>query len=465
MSHATTSSAETAALSAASAAQPAPTSATAATSVPKPTLHAADPTVRSLLLKGNFGLEKETLRIDHDGFMAQTPNPFPGHPHITRDFCENQVEINTGIHPTYQGVLAELNEHNTTIQRTLAEADEYLWPFSNPPYLRNERDVPVAQFTGELAHKTVYREYLSDRYGRYKMTFCGIHFNYSFADELLQADFALSDYQDFATYKNDLYVKLAELAVAYGWVMVAATAASPLNDGSYVERTGLGQDLYLGLSTVRVSELGYWNFFAPVLSYESKNAYVDSMQSYIDQGLIKYPSELYYPIRLKPRGENTLPALRDGDVSHIELRMFDLNPLVPQGIDERDVLFGQLFLVWLASMPPLHLTEVDQVQAIQNFKNAAHYDLKTVNIIMPGKESISGDRAALQVISQMQEFFAGYSPEVEACLAFQRDKFVDLENRYAWAVRSRYSNGFVQKGLDLCRKQQALYVKSSEQES
>ena len=248
MSHATTSSAETAALSAASAAQPAPTSATAATSVPKPTLHAADPTVRSLLLKGNFGLEKETLRIDHDGFMAQTPNPFPGHPHITRDFCENQVEINTGIHPTYQGVLAELNDHNTTIQRTLAEADEYLWPFSNPPYLRNERDVPVAQFTGELAHKTAYREYLSDRYGRYKMTFCGIHFNYSFADELLQADFALSDYQDFAAYKNDLYVKLAELAVAYGWVMVAATAASPLNDGSYVERTGLGQDLYLGLS-------------------------------------------------------------------------------------------------------------------------------------------------------------------------------------------------------------------------
>ena len=49
----------------------------------------------------------------------------------------------------------------------------------------------------------------------------------------------------------------------------------------------------------------------------------------------------------------------------------DLNPLVRAGIDERDVLFSQLFLVWAASLPPADLTVKDQVQAVQNFKNAA----------------------------------------------------------------------------------------------
>lgn len=421
-------------------------------------LHAQNPDIKKLLLKGNFGMEKETLRIDQNGFMAQTPNPFPNHSNITRDFCENQVEINTGINPTPQAVVEELDRYNIEIQQAAAQSNEFIWPFSNPPYIRNERDIPVAQFEGELAHKTEYREYLSDRYGRYKMTFSGIHFNYSFDDELLEADFKLSDYEDFSRYKNDLYVMLAEKAVAYGWLMVAVTAASPLNDASYVEKTGMGQDLFLGLSTVRMSELGYWNFFAPILSYDSKCAYAESMQSCIDEGLIKYPSELYYPIRLKPKGENTLEALRDGDVSHIELRMFDLNPLVKEGVDVRDVFFAQLFLIWLASTPPEHVSRVDQVQAIQNFKSAAHFDLKTVKIVMPDGDVNTVDVMALKILDRMEEFFSGFDHSITQCLAFQRAKFEDQENRYAWQIRAKYSNGFVQKGLDLCRKQQASYL-------
>ena len=69
-------------------------------------------------------------------------------------------------------------------------------------------------------------------------------------------------------------------------------------------------------------------------------------------------------------------------VDHIELRMFDLNPLVPGGIDVRDLTFAQLFLVWLASTPREALSPKDQVQAVQNFKNAAHYDLKAVKIVL-----------------------------------------------------------------------------------
>lgn len=59
--------------------------------------HVENEKVRALLLKGNFGLEKESLRVTPEGHMAHTPNPFPDNEHIVRDFCENQTEINTPV--------------------------------------------------------------------------------------------------------------------------------------------------------------------------------------------------------------------------------------------------------------------------------------------------------------------------------------------------------------------------------
>ena len=51
--------------------------------------------------------------------------------------------------------------------------------------------------------------------------------------------------------------------------------------------------------------------------------------------------------------------------------MFDLNPLVSAGVEEKDVEFAQLLMVWLAATPDWILSEKDQIQAVQNFKNAA----------------------------------------------------------------------------------------------
>ena len=268
-------------------------------------LHIEDAQIRQLLLEGNFGLEKESLRIDEQGFLAHTRHPFPDDDHIVRDFCENQTEINTPVTHSVAEAVASLDSCYRRIQSGLRQLTprEYLWPFSNPPYIRNESDIPVAIFEGGRASKTEYREYLSDRYGRYKMTFCGIHFNYSFAEELLQRDFELSGETDYTEYKNQFYVELAERAVAYGWLMVAVTAASPLLDSSFVEKGRFDEDHFSGMASVRCSEMGFWNFFAPILDYSNIRAYADSIQKYVDNGMLRAPTELYYPIRLKPQGE------------------------------------------------------------------------------------------------------------------------------------------------------------------
>ena len=208
-------------------------------------LHVDDPQVRKLLLKGNFGLEKESLRVDTDGFLAHTSHPFlQNDNHIVRDFCENQTEINTSVTHSAAEAVQALIQYDRQIQKTLKYLPnrEYLWPFSNPPYIRNEADIPVARFFGEQAGKTEYREYLSDRYGRYKMALSGIHVNYSFDEALLREDFAISEEADFDEYRDKLYVVLAEKAAAYGWLLVAVTAARALLNSSFVEKGKFGAD-------------------------------------------------------------------------------------------------------------------------------------------------------------------------------------------------------------------------------
>ena len=72
-------------------------------------LHIEDAQVRQLLLKGNFGLEKESLRIDEAGFLSHTRHPFPDDDHIVRDFCENQTEINTPVTHSAEEAVASLD--------------------------------------------------------------------------------------------------------------------------------------------------------------------------------------------------------------------------------------------------------------------------------------------------------------------------------------------------------------------
>lgn len=419
-------------------------------------LHIENESVKKQILDGNFGLEKESLRILKDGILSHSPHPFPDDEHIVKDFCENQTEINTSVHDSAKGAIEELELHNGRIYKKLKNLSEreYLWPFSNPPYIQNESDIPVAVFGGSNVSKTAYREYLSAKYGRYKMTFSGIHVNYSFSEELLKVDFKMHKETDYQEYKNQFYLSLAQKMAAYGWLLVAVTAASPLLDSSFVEKGVYDGDIFTGMASVRCGEMGYWNEFAPIFDYHDINSYADSIQKYVDMGLLKASSELYYPIRLKPAGENNLESLRKGGVNHIELRMFDLNPLACAGVEEKDVIFAQLLMVWLSSTSNCPFSEKDQIQAVQNFKNAAHYDLKTVNISAPDGKIYSAVHAALKVIEKMKEFYEELGIDVGEVLQFEYEKFTDAQNRYAWKIRKQFGNGYVKKGLQLVMERQ-----------
>ena len=418
--------------------------------------------LQELLLGGHFGLEKEMLRVTEDGRMAHTPDPFLAHPNITKDFCENQTEINTDVADSPEEAYGMLKDLYTEIQKTLAASSpkEYLWPCSNPPYIANEEDIPIAQFPGEDYHKTAYREYLSGRYGRYIMTYSGIHFNYSFREDLLKADFEARqrtyEVGTFQNYKDMFYLDLAKKAAAYGWLITAVTAASPVRDSSFLEPGTSGGSTFTGKASQRCAETGYWNAFTPVFDYKTLEGYIAGIEYFVSKGLLAAPSELYFPVRLKPRGLNTLDNPRTLGASHIELRMFDLNPLDPVGLDLRDIKFGELFLGFLAGTQDFFFPEQDQVQAVANFKRSAYYNLENTKMILLGGQSCTVAEAGQIMLHQMKEFYEGFPKEVQDILAFEEAKFLDPANRYATKVRALAGDHYADWALQLAKDQQAL---------
>ncbi|MBO4866436.1 MAG: glutathione synthase [Ruminococcus sp.] len=367
-----------------------------------------------LIYKGNFGLERETLRVDKNGRLSQTAHPFEDDGEITRDFCENQIELVTPVCSSIDGVMKELDRLDKKVRKALDDMDERIWLYSNPPHFSDDSEIPVADFKGDLSGKRFYREKLEIRYGKRLMLFSGIHFNFSFDDEYLKS---ISSGEDFSEFKNRFYLRLYKQLSRHSWLPLLLTAASPIHDRSLYEdgATGGAVSRY---SSIRSSEKGYWNRFVPTLKFDSLSAYVDSIQKYVDEGKLFSASELYLPIRLKPKGENSIENFANG-VSHIELRMFDLNPLEPLGINADDLRFAHLLAVYLSEQPDFEYTDELQIQAVQNHKNAALLDLDDVTI-----DSIPILERAGQILDSMSERFSDNNEYLNV-IAYEKAKLSD----------------------------------------
>lgn len=431
-------------------------------------LHVLDEKTAGLLWKGKFGIELESHRVTGEGLLASTPDPFGEHPNIVRDYSEDQLEINTDPAVNADSVMEQLREHLSEVDRVLAAMNppEYRWPFSNPPLLRGPGDIKTAVFTGDDSEGMEYREYLARRYGRYLMTFSGIHFNYSFADELLQREYELEPghtdkQEDYEKFKSRFYLELAEKTLDHIWLVVALLSASPVLDSSFYEKGGEHETVFSGMASLRCSEQGYWNHFTPVLNYDDMDSYEASIRRYVEEGLLAAARELYYPVRVKPRGKYSLEAL-SGGVSHIEIRSVDLNPLSPDGVDSRDIVFLQLLLIWLASKPRHRLTGAEQVDAVKNIKRAARYDMDLMSLSLTDGFEGSVRDAVRHVLDEMKEFYSHMeispedpdAPDVAAVLEHQYAKIESEEVRYAAVVKKLYGDDFLGKGLALAKERQ-----------
>lgn len=407
-----------------------------------------------LAFEGQFGLEREMLRVNGQGFLSQTPHPFPGSACIDRDFCESQIEI---ISPVC-GSITELYQTIDSIDREVREGlqkldpPEYLWPFSNPPYVLSEKSIPVARYEGALKHKEVYRNYLAEKYGKMKMLFCGIHFNYSYTDRFLDAVMEENGLTDRQLCKNSLYLSLSEKIELYSWLLVFLTAASPVYDGSFEGRGVCGKDRFCGEASMRSGAEGYWNDFVPIIDYTSMERYTASIQRHVDSGRFYSASEWYTPVRIKPRGENSLENLRENGANHIELRMLDINPLARLGVLEDDLRFFHLFLIYLTFQQKEPFGERAQIDAVYDHKQAALFDGETAEVTIHGEKKPL-PQAALQFLEEMEGFFqaAGRS-DVLPLLQQMKERCTTPAKRHAVQVYRQFRQDFVKQGVRLAKR-------------
>ncbi|MFT2110909.1 glutamate--cysteine ligase [Marinomonas sp. 2405UD68-3] len=337
------------------------------------------------------GVEREALRVKKsNGRISHLPHPKAlgsalTHGSITTDYSESLMEFITGVHPSVEEVISELKTIHHVVNHTLSKQDECLWPASMPCYLDDNTDVPIADYgtsnVGKL--KYVYREGLSNRYGRIMQCIAGMHYNFSFDNSFwhfLQSYRTESrtneSLQDF---KSNNYFALIRNFRRNSWLLSYLFGASPAVDASFFTKgtdklQTLGTDTYYGkhATSLRMSDLGYQNNAQADLfvCYNEVGTYIDTLKQalktpyakYQDIGLkvegeyrqlntniLQIENEYYSDIRPKrvaKPGEHPSTALHARGVEYIEVRIMDIDPFSPIGMNEDTLYFIDVFLVF-----------------------------------------------------------------------------------------------------------------------
>ena len=337
---------------------------------------ALGPFLPSRILGIRRGVEKESLRTLADGELALTPHPQGlgsalTHPHITTDFSESQLELITGVHDGVQACLDELTQLQQVTVRELG--DEMLWVASMPCCLPQDDAIPLGQYgTSNVGRsKTLYRNGLGHRYGRRMQTISGIHYNWSLPD--------VSSEQYFGLIRNFR---------RHAFLLLYLFGASPAACSTFVAgrqhqlQTLNASTMYLPHATsLRMGRLGYQSDAQSSLavSYNSLQGYAESLQDALTRPypayeaigvrgpngeyrqlattLLQIENEFYGTIRPKRvirLGERPLHALRERGVEYVEVRLMDLDPFEPMGINAQAMRFLDVFLMHClqADSPP-----------------------------------------------------------------------------------------------------------------
>ena len=309
------------------------------------------------LFKGHFGLEKENIRVNHEGKLALTPHPKAfgnknENPYIQTDFSESQIEM---ITPVFDSIDETYNFlENLQNMVSLELEDEYLWPSSNPPALPEDEEIPIAILDDPIEEN--YRLQLAGKYGRKKQVLSGIHYNFSFHETMINELYkGENGTRSFREFKDDLYLKVARNVLNYRWLLIYLTGASPVFSKTYVQKCvqksqSLDEEsnFFPNMNSLRNSECGYRNHKPYYVSLDSLEEYLHDLQELIRSNELLNVKEFYSPVRVKATGgKDQVQALLERGISYLELRMIDLNPLDKNGINKDTMAFIHLFLVYM----------------------------------------------------------------------------------------------------------------------
>ncbi len=366
-----------------------------------------------MLSGGLRGLEKESLRVAETGGIAQTPHPRSigsalTNPWVTTDYSEALTEFITPPMISSEDALCFLQDAQTFVYRRLH--NEKLWATSMPCILQGGKNIPLARYGSSNAGtmKTVYRRGLGYRYGRVMQVISGVHFNYSVPEAFWRVYYKLENSAlSLQAFRNDSYMGLVRNLQRFGWLLPYLMGASPAVCKSFFGDKLTELDVFDNstyyepyATSLRMGDIGYQNSREEGLgikaNYDSLEKYVDSLRCAIstpaalwqnigvvvdgkwrqlNANILQIENEYYSTVRPKTvlSGlEKPVDALTRNGIEYVELRSLDVNAYHPLGIDQVQLDFLEILMLFCLLHDSPVIGEQERHEIDLNIMNVAH---------------------------------------------------------------------------------------------
>lgn len=441
----------------------------------------------SLFNQINRGLEKESLRVDTNGALAQTSHPKTlgsalTHPSITTDFSEAQLEFVSPVSQDIDSLTNFLTEaHHFTYQNI---GEEKLWVNSMPCIIKEGMPIPIARFgsSNSAKMKETYRLGLGHRYGQLMQTISGIHYNFSLPTEFWPYYLGIQDEERLQDVISAEYLKLIRNFHRSNWILLYLFGASPAVCKTFLKGTEHNLEEYAGNSfyapygtSLRMSNLGYSNdaqssikacynrldtFTKSLVSamhqshaeYEKIGIKVDGEYRQLNANLLQIENEFYASIRPKRvarRGEKPSEALSSRGVEYVEVRSIDLNPYVPIGIDQETIIFLDMYLLYCLFDDSPMMSDSDPDENNRNKLDTVMMGRKPGLRLSRNGKTISLKDWSIQIITSMRpiaeildaiHFTKRYGHVLDAQLESVNDPGKTPSGRMLQDMQSKYSS-------------------------
>ena len=429
-------------------------------------------------LKGKIGIEKESLRVLDCYISDENHNENLGSPlcnkFITTDFAEAQIELVTPPFSKSENLFSFLDNIQHFVTHNIN--DEYLWPFSMPARIKNEKEIKTAFYgiSNEAKFKHIYRSGLAKRYGKPMQTISGIHVNFSFSEEFwnsLKINFSQINEKAI---KNDIYFRLIRNFQRNNWLLLYLFGASPVLGKSLIDDAydfiELNNDAYYlpYATSLRMSSMGYSNLGQSKLniSLDSLSSYVSDLKAatqkrsnefneikssgdnpyQLNPNLLQTEDEYYAVSRPKSSKNNykrQISNLTKSGIDYIEIRSMDLNPFSRFGIEQEDLIFIELFIFYCAINPSPLIDLKERKMIISNGHTVSIEGRREgVNLYRYGR-SIKLSEWAKEIILEMEKLSG-----LIGLKGFSAKRYIEMVNNQDMTLSGKIINEVLSSGCN-----------------